>query len=461
MIGPQELIDRVLAAANFSDCFVLVRETTQANLRWANNTLTTNGAIAEREITAIAFVELDGGIAAGAATRTHLDPAEIPDFLREAEAAARAAGAAEDAAPLLRNASLGDWNDEQPTTGPEAFAGITRPLGDMFSRAASDGIELFGYAEHTIVSTWMGSSGGVRMHFDQPVGRIEMTGKSEQRSCSTWEGRPTRDFTDIDISEVDAAIRRKLQWQSRRIDLPAGKYDTVCPSGVVSDLIIYALWLADARSAMEGRSAYADKTTHRPRLGERVASVPLNLRFDAAHPRVPGNPVLAVAASSPLASVFDNGQPHSPHHLIKDGVLTSLFETRATAAKYDHPFTPVGDNAILEVPGATGNELDLVRDVKDGLLLNTMWYIRMVDPATMLLTGLTRDGVYRVIDGEVVGAVNNFRWNESPLALLSRIKGAGAPEWTQPREWAGDMDRLLIPAMRFADFNMSTVSPGN
>ena len=85
----------------------------------------------------------------------------------------------------------------------------------------------------------------------------------------------------------------------------------------------------------------------------------------------------------------------------------------------------------------------------------------MVDPTSLLLTGLTRDGVYQVKNGEVIGAVNNFRWNESPVGLLSRISKAGSPQWVQPREWAGDVDRQAMPALIFDDFNMSTVSPAN
>ena len=60
-----------------------------------------------------------------------------------------------------------------------------------------------------------------------------------------------------------------------------------------------------------------------------------------------------------------------------------------------------------------------------GLLLTCLWYIRVVDPQTLLLTGLTRDGVYLVEGGEVVAEVNNFRFNESPVDLLGRLTEVG------------------------------------
>jgi predicted Zn-dependent protease len=115
----------------------------------------------------------------------------------------------------------------------------------------------------------------------------------------------------------------------------------------------------------------------------------------------------------------------------------------------------------MSVDGGTGSTMDLVKKVDHGLLVTTLWYIRMVDPNTLLLTGLTRDGVYYVKNGEVQGVTNNFRWNDSPVSALSRIKAAGVTEWTQPREWAGDMSNMAIPALVIKDFNMSTVSPGS
>ena len=114
----------------------------------------------------------------------------------------------------------------------------------------------------------------------------------------------------------------------------------------------------------------------------------------------------------------------------------------------------------MEVPGSSGDLNTQIAKVAEGLLLTTLWYIRMVDPVTSLLTGLTRDGVYEIKDGEVIGAVTNFRWNESPVELLGRISSAGATEITATREFE-DLARTATPAVVFEDFNMSTVSQAN
>ena len=100
----------------------------------------------------------------------------------------------------------------------------------------------------------------------------------------------------------------------------------------------------------------------------------------------------------------------------------------------------------------------MVAATERGLLLTCLWYIREVDPQTLLLTGLTRDGVYLVEGGEVVGEVNNFRFNESPVDLLGRLTEVGATERTLPREWGDYFTRTAMPPVRVADFNMSTVS---
>lgn len=457
MIKPQQIIEHVLAAADYHDCIVVVAEDTSANLRWANNTLTTNGVLANRSVTVIAFVETAAGIAAGSITRTDVSAAEAAEVAAAAKAAALAAGAAEDAAPLLTAEIAGDWDAPHQPTGPEVFNQVAPSLGQMFVAAIQDGIELFGYAEHTHATSWIGSKGGMRIRQDQPAGRVEMTAKSHNRTRSTWAGRATRDFTDLDMAEIDAAIRERLQWQENRIELPAGKYDAVLPAGAVGDLLTYMVWSAAGKDAFQGQSVFSNKQGG-TRIGEKFANVQLDLYSDPTYPGLESASHVEATASSQFVSVFDNGQQIGRFDFMKNGVLTNLINTRASAAQMQAPYVPISDNIIMSVTGAHQSEADLIKTVKRGLLITCLWYIRMVDPVTLLLTGLTRDGVYLIEDGKVVGAVNNFRWNESPVELLGRIIAATPTKITQVREWADYIDRVAMPAVLFKDFNMSTVS---
>jgi predicted Zn-dependent protease len=220
------------------------------------------------------------------------------------------------------------------------------------------------------------------------------------------------------------------------------------------------MWVSGGRDAFEGQSVFSKKGGG-TRVGEKLSNVGLQLFSTPTHPVLSGSPFVSASTSSSFTSVFDNGQKQSQVDWIKDGVLQSLVQTRASAQLTSLPYTPFGDNLIMSVDGGSGKLEDLVKKVDNGLLLTTLWYIRMVDPNSLLLTGLTRDGVYYVKNGEVQGATNNFRWNDSPVSALSRIEHAGATEWTQPREWAGDMTSMSVPPMVIKDFNMSTVSPGN
>jgi predicted Zn-dependent protease len=330
----------------------------------------------------------------------------------------------------------------------------------MMKASVADEIELFGYAEHTHESIWVGSKGGMRLRHDSPVGRVEMTAKSHSRSRSTWEGIETHDFNDVSVEKIDKQIRQRLAWQERKVELPAGRYDTVFPSGSIADFYVYMMWVAGARNAFEGQSVFSKKGGG-TRVGEKLSDIGLQLFSDPSHSILTGSPFVSTTTSTPFTSVFDNGQKQSRVDWIKDGVLQSLIQTRASSKLTSLAYTPIGENLIMSVDGASGSLDDLVKKIENGLLLTTLWYIRMVDPNSLLLTGLTRDGVYHVKNGEVQGVTNNFRWNESPVNALSRISGAGVSEWTQPREWAGDASSMFVPPMIIKEFNMSTVSPGN
>jgi predicted Zn-dependent protease len=169
-------------------------------------------------------------------------------------------------------------------------------------------------------------------------------------------------------------------------------------------------------------------------------------------------PFVIAHASSRETSVFDNGLPLARTEWIGDGTLTSLVQTRETAALTGQPVTPAIDNLVLEVGDGSGSVEDLVADTERGLLLTCLWYIREVDPQSLLLTGLTRDGVYLVENGEITGAVNNYRWNESPVDILRRFTHASATELSHSREWGDYFTRTATPALRVPDFNMSSVS---
>jgi predicted Zn-dependent protease len=169
-------------------------------------------------------------------------------------------------------------------------------------------------------------------------------------------------------------------------------------------------------------------------------------------------PFSVSTASSAMTSVFDNGLPLQATDWIRDGALSALVHTRASARTTGEAVTPYVNNLLMDGGGTASTDEMVATTSGRALLLTCLWYIREVDPETLLLTGLTRDGVYLVEDGEVVGSVNNFRWNESPVGLLGRVSEVGRSEPTLPREWSDDFTWTQMPTLRVPDFNMSSVS---
>jgi predicted Zn-dependent protease len=195
------------------------------------------------------------------------------------------------------------------------------------------------------------------------------------------------------------------------------------------------------------------------RIGETLVRPEVTLLSDPSYAGLECAPYAVASSSGDDASVFDNGLPLGRTSWIDHGRLAALRQTRETATMTGQPVTPAIDNLVLEVDGAGGTLDDLVAGTERGLLLTCLWYIRAVDPQTLLLTGLTRDGVYLVEHGEITGAVNNFRFNESPVDLLRRFTHASATGPAFSREWGDDyFSRTAMPALRVPDFNMSSVS---
>jgi predicted Zn-dependent protease len=459
-LTPQEIVERALAASTSDGQVAYVTESSEANLRWANNSLTTNGVMRSRQVVVVSFVDGGAGMATGTVARTGTP--DVAELVAMSEQAARDAGPAEDAVPLVSEppAGSGDWDGEAAETSIDVFAEFAPALGGAFGAARDRDELLFGFAEHQLTSTYLGTSTGLRLRHDQPSGRVELNGKSADLGRSVWAGVGTRDFADVSVAELVGEVQQKLAWSQRRVDLPAGRYETLLPPSTVSDLMIVAYWSMGARDADEGRSVYA-----RPgggnRIGERLARLPLTLRSDPHAPGLEAAPFQIVGGSSGSASVFDNGMPTPAVDWISGGVLTNLIRPRAWALRTTAPATAAVDNLVLEDPDATSSPADMVAGTERGLLLTTLWYIREVDPQNLLVTGLTRDGVFLVENGEVTGAVNNFRFNESPVDLLARTTQASRTQRTLPREWNDWFTRAAMPMLRVPDFNMSSVSPAS
>ena len=458
--SPQDLVEHALKTSTSDQCVVIVHDSASANLRWANNTLTTNGVMHDVTVTVIAFHGTGEGAAAGSVSASAAGGDQVTRIVEQADAAARASSPAEDAAELLTGDSSEDWYEPSGETSIEVYSTFAPALGEAFGRAAAEDRILYGFVDHDVTTTYLGSSTGLRLRHVQPTGHYGCTAKPTDLSTSAWVGGATRDFTDVDAHVMDAELVRRLGWAERRVDLAAGRYDTILPPTAVADLMIYAYWTASARNAHDGQTVFS-KPGGGTRIGERLSDKPLQMFSDPMYPSLEAAPFVSTSSSDEIESVFDNGLPLSRTDWIKDGTLRALLQNRYSARLTGQPVTPYVDNLVVAVDGGEGGTQDLVAGVERGLLVTCLWYIREVDPQTLLLTGLTRDGVYLVEDGEVTGTVNNFRFNESPVDLMRRFSQASGTAPSFSREWGDYFPRTATPALRVPDFNMSTVSQAN
>lgn len=461
MIGAQQVVDLVLAEARrlgrADETIVLVTDRADAALRWANNTMTTNGESTSRTTTVISIVRQDDNAHVGAVRSSSVTPSAIADLVAASQLAAAAAPPSRDAAPPLPGGDApADWDAPIPGTGAEAFLSVAGPLARGFRGPAGGGATLFGYARHSVETTFVATSGGVRRRFTEPTGSVEINAK--HHGASAWVGVSTPDFDSVPMDSMLDQLGTRLSWSERVIELPAGRYETIMPPSTVADMMIYLAWTMGGRGAQEGRTALAAPGGG-TRVGEKLTSLPLTLYSDPGANGLECGPFVATSSSSERTSVFDNGMPIDRVDWIREGVINALAYPRAAAAEFQAPVAVGADNLLMTTGQDSPKGLqDMISSTEWGLLLTTLWYIREVDPSVLLLTGLTRDGVYLVEDGEVTAAVNNFRFNESPLDLLRRATQAGISEATLPREWGDWATRAQMPSLRIPDFHMSSVS---
>ena len=454
MIPAQQVVELALQAAATSErcdeTIVIVSDRAEAALRWAGNSMTTNGVSTGRTTTVISIVRHGDTAHVGVRRSSVVDPDAVTALVAAAEEAAHAAPEARDNAPLLTGpGEPADWGDPVPGTGAGSFAEVARALSAGFSGAD----RLYGYAHHVVETTLVATSTGVRRRFTQPTGSVEINAK--RGTASAWVGVSTPWFLDVPIDAMLEELSVRLDWARRTVELPAGRYETLMPPSTVADMMIYLGWSMDGRGAQEGRTALSAPGGG-TRVGEKLTALPLTMYSDPLAPGLECAPFVHTAAGSERLSVFDNGMDTGRVDWIRDGVISSLVYPRATAAEFGvNPAAPA-DNLLMT--GGTASLAEMVATTERGLLLTTLWYIRTVDPTTLLLTGLTRDGVYLIEDGEITAAVNNFRFNESPLDLLRRATEASAPEATLPREWGDWATRAVMPTLRIPDFHMSSVS---
>jgi predicted Zn-dependent protease len=468
VIEAQELVERGVAAAAAAaadGCVVIVEEGSHADVRFAVNTTTTNGVQRSRSVSVVVFA----GGSAGTARRNGVVGLEgVNEMVRAALDDAEAAPPADDAFALVepgsanRTRGFGLGPEE---TDSSVLDGVLSSLSGAFGRARAREAVLAGFAEHDVTTTYLGSSTGLRLSHVQPTSAVSLVGRTADGSGSAWVAEPS---INPSLASMEEEIWRRLDWGAKTVALEAGRYEVILPPSAVADMMAtLAFDGLSGRDAEDGRTVFS-REGGGTRVGERISALPFTLYSDPGEAGIECEPFVATRASSSEVSVYDNGMATGRTEWINDGILRQLRYHRAGAARSGVPVGPYIDNLALRCDpagdgaGSTaergGTVDDMVASTGRGLLLTCLWYIREVDPSTLLQTGLTRDGVYLVENGAVVAAANNFRFNESPVDLLARASEVGTPARALGREFGEYLNRVVMPPLRIPDYNMSSVS---
>jgi predicted Zn-dependent protease len=426
---------------------VILRAAHSRNLRWANSAVTTNGDMRSLHLTVVAHAPAEAGRRVAVVSGQVADPDGARALSASAQESAPVAPEV-DAAALPEGSAEPDATASEVDLDPGAVSRMTQMLEQFLASPAGQ----FGYAETDRVTTYLATTAGTAARRVQDSVRFEASARDA--TGSTWWGT---NAWDADVPAAIAGQRRSLALQAAREPLDAGRHRVLLTPSAVADLLIYLAWSANGRDAVEGHNVFS-RPGGGTRLGDTLTDRPMTLFADPGYPGLATSDLAIVEANSSMESVFDNGLPVGRRDLISDGRLTALRASRPTADRVGLPPVYLADNLVLEDASGRGDLGDLVARTEDAILVTCLWYIREVDPQNLLLTGLTRDGVYRIRDGELVAAVPNFRFNVAVPDLLAQVVDATATAPCLPREWADWFTRTAMPALLVEDFNLSSPS---
>ncbi|MHB8395575.1 MAG: metallopeptidase TldD-related protein [Candidatus Dormibacteria bacterium] len=441
-----EMVDRGIEAGAAA---VIASHSASVNCRLANSTVTTNG---HEESTSAGVVAIEDD-RVGVRAADIQDEAQLRKLAEEAIDSARNAPLAPDAMPLLmpREAAQqrqDDWELDQRGLDP-LLPGLQRALED--SRRSD--LQLYGYAQLSQETELLGTVTGVRLRGHRRAGSLSLTLKTPDLKRSVWSGRVATSLEAIDVDQMYQRLRERLVWTENQLELTPGHYQVLLEPSAAADMLVRLGWEMHARGADEERTVFAGPNGSR--VGEQMYAPAITVESEPDAPEMLSTNFTRTLSSSEYGSVFDLGLAQGRTTWIDGGVQQDLICPRRWAQDHGHQVRPDCEN--LRLVGTDTSLEQMIAATERALLITSLWYIRDVDPSTLLLTGLTRDGVFLIERGRVVGAVNNFRFNESPVRVLANTSEIGRAELALSRE-VGDSVFIEAPPIRVEGFFMSSVS---
>jgi predicted Zn-dependent protease len=426
------LVERIvgLLRAAKAEGAVSLRESRAGNTRFAVGEITSSADVDRVTVS----VTAQFGKRSATATANQIDDASLADVVERAVRIARIAPEnPEEMPPLGRQKYLAVKGAVDSATAAMTPPGRAKSVGAALDNAAK--LQLAGYYSHAHAAHALGTTAGLTAYHAWTACGMSCTARTPDGTGSGWAGGASNRAGDVDAGALAKIAADKAMKSQKPKKLEPGRYTVVLEPSAVASMMSFLTGSFDARRADEGRSFFSKRG-----VGTKLFPETITVRSD---------PTDAGLAASP----FDGeGFALAPTKWIDKGAVAALSYSRFWASKQGKPATGAPNGWALD--GAKASLDELIKGVQRGVLITRMWYLRWLEPQTMLVTGLTRDGTFLIENGAITAPVNNFRFNESPIQMLAKADAMTASAIAVE----GDGPRMRVPALRTHEFNLASIS---
>ena len=424
------LLTKVLAFSKADECEINLSGSEGGNIRYARNAVSTAGDASRLSL----IVTSSFGKKTGVATINEFDDASLEKVVRRAEEVANLAPENPEYMPLLGPQTYLDsvaYNKTTAAVSPEIRA---EAVAKSLKVSKDEKLEAAGFLENSSgFRAMMNSKGLFGYNMDSDVS-FSVTMRNQAGTGSGYVSKSYNDVSKLDTLALTKIAAAKANGSANAKAIEPGKYTVILEPLAASDLITTMFGGFDARSADEGRN-YMSKKGGTTRLGEKLFDEKVSMYSDPLN------------ADLPSATYSGDGQPLKRTVWVDKGVVKNLAYSRYWAKQKGVAPLPGANSMIME--GGTSSLENMIKGTDRGILVTRFWYIRFVDPQTLLLTGLTRDGTFYIENGKIQFPIKNFRFNESPVIMLNNVEELGKPERT---------DNMIVPPMKIRDFTFTSLS---
>ena len=433
----QAFLERVVKLSRADTISAQIGGGYNGNIRFAANRISTSGGVSNSQL----VVQSGYGPKHAVVTTGDFSPEGIERAVRQSEAIARLAPDDPESMPLLPPQQYSDvksYFDSTANLTPADRAAAAHTALDA-AKAAGD-LAAAGFIIAGSGYSAIASNTGMYAYHPTTSANYQLTVRTNDGTGSGWAAADHPDWKQIDFKAVSDRAIEKARASRNPVAVEPGRYTVILEPQAVGDLVQLLAFALDARSADEGRSAFA-RTGGGTKIGEKIVDSRVTLFSDPGDPQLLGQPWTG------------EGLPLGREVWIENGVLKQLAYSRFWAQKKNA--RPNGGLGAVKMMGGDTTTEQMIASTPRGILVTRLWYLRQVDPRTVLYTGLTRDGTFLIENGKVTKAVKNLRFNESPLFMLNNLEAIGRAVRVAGTEAGGN---VVFPTLKVKDFNFTSLS---